>query len=125
MSSSDDLFGGDRDLEAFAEEMDRHGHEIHEFVTTYLDEHDISEGVASHMMLSLAINLRMLAYGLETAKPSASGLKIDLDRFGREIEEVIRDTKKHAEEFIAEIKAALADGAEDEDEHEDEHEDKK
>ena len=46
----------------------------------------------------------MIGYALETDKPSASGLKMDLDRFGREVDDCIRSAKKSADEFIDEAK---------------------
>ncbi len=118
MSSKDDQFDDDPDLVAVVDEMDRHSHELYNLVTDYMDEHDVSEAMASHLLLGLALNLRMLAYGLETGQPSASGLRLDLDRFRREVEDVIRDTKKGAEAFIDEVRSALADDDGDDDDDE-------
>jgi hypothetical protein len=41
-------------------------------------------------------------------KPSASGLKLELDRVRREIDDYVRSSKKSAEEFVAASKKALA-----------------
>lgn len=108
MSESDDPFGDDAEFDAYAEEMDRHGREIHGLVTSYLDDHDIGEDAASQILLGLSLNLRMLAYGLGTEKPSATGLRLDLDRFAREVNDVIRESKKSAEAFVEDMKELLA-----------------
>ena len=41
-------------------------------------------------------------------KPSNSGLKLDLDRFRRDIDHVVRAARKDADEFIAAAKKAKA-----------------
>jgi len=46
--------------------------------------------------------MRMIGYAMETEKPSATGLKMDLDRFRCEIDECLKTAKKGAEEFIEE-----------------------
>jgi hypothetical protein len=108
MSSSDDGFETIPDREAFEEELERHNDALDELVTEYMDKHDISMGAASFLLLTLAVKMRMAAYGLETEQPSVSGLKLDLDRFRREVEDVVREAKKSAEEFIREVKTKLA-----------------
>ena len=62
----------------------------------------------SLVLLNLSVRLRMVGYALETEKPSASGLKLDLDRFRRELEGCIRAAKKDADRFITDAKAARA-----------------
>ena len=42
------------------------------------------------------------------AKPSGGGLKLDLDRFRREIDSVIRAAKKDADRFIFKARESLA-----------------
>ena len=58
----------------------------------------------------------MVAYAATAAKPSGGGLKLDLDRFRRDIENLIRETKKDADGFIATAKESIAAGQLDEDE---------
>jgi hypothetical protein len=108
MGSSNDGFEKIEDRETFEEEMERHGCALDELVADYMDEHDISTGAASFLLLALAVKMRMTAYGLETEQPSVSGLKLDLDRFRREIEDLVREAKKGAEEFIQQIKKEIA-----------------
>ncbi|QPF82601.1 hypothetical protein IC762_22980 [Bradyrhizobium genosp. L] len=50
----------------------------------------------------------MMAYATSVAKPSAGGLKLDLDRFRHEAEDLVRLMKKDADRFIAQAKEAIA-----------------
>ena len=56
----------------------------------------------------LAVSTRMMAYATSVAKPSSSGLKLDLDRFRQDAEQLIRGMKKEADAFIAHAKEAIA-----------------
>jgi hypothetical protein len=117
-SQNEDLDG---DAEAM-DELDQHGLALHELIQDYLDEHDLPDRMGSLMLLSIGIRMRMIGYAMETEKPSASGLKMDLDRFRREVEECIRTAKKGAEEFIEEamvLRSEMEAEAEDEPDHED------
>jgi hypothetical protein len=71
---------------------------------------------ASPLLLRLALTMRMVAYAGAAAKPSAGGLKLDLDRFLRDIEGLIRESKKDADRFIAQAKESMAAAELDEDE---------
>jgi hypothetical protein len=104
--------------EAEAEEMDQHGLALHQLIEDYLDEHELHDDAGVVLLLGIAIRMRMVTYALETEHPSASGLKMDLDRFQRVIEDSIRTAKKGAEEFIEEAKV-LREEAEAEDELDD------
>jgi hypothetical protein len=106
MSSPDDD-SDDAETEA-VDEFHRHGIALHELVQDYMDEHDLSDGMTSVVLLNVCVRMRMVGYALETEKPSASGLKLDLDRYRGEIDSCIRAAKKDAERFIAEAKAARA-----------------
>jgi hypothetical protein len=111
MNSQNDDF--DEETEVAIDELDRHGIALHQLIQDYMDEHDLSDQITSLMLLDISVRMRMVGYALETEKPSASGLKLDLDRFRREIDDYIRAAKKSADRFIAEAKAELA-AAEDE-----------
>lgn len=106
MTSQTDDFDGDD--QAAIEELDRHGMALHKLVQDYMDAHDLSDEMTSLLLLNISVRMRMVAYALETEKPSASGLKLDLDRFRREIDECVRAAKKDADAFIAEAKVARA-----------------
>jgi hypothetical protein len=68
------------------------------------------------LLFRLSLTTRMMAYAQNAAKPSAGGLKLDLDRFGRDIETHLRESKKDADRFITEAKASIAAAEQDEDE---------
>ncbi len=64
--------------------------------------------MTSLILLDISVRMRMVGYALETEKPSGSGLKLDLDRFMREIDDCIRTAKKNADQFIVEAKTLRA-----------------
>jgi hypothetical protein len=107
MSSGDDDFE-DAKSNAVVDEFERHSGAIFQQVQDYMEEHDLLEEMMSIVLLSLSVRMRMVGYALESEKPSASGLKLDLDRFRREIDSCIRAAKKDADRFILEAKAARA-----------------
>jgi hypothetical protein len=102
---SDDAEAGD--------ELDQHGLALHQIVQDYMDEHDLSDELGALLLLNISVRMRMVGYALETENPSASGLKMDLDRFNREIGDCIRAAKKGADEFIEEA-MVLREAAEEE-----------
>lgn len=104
-SRNDDL---DEETDAAIDELDRHGMALHQLIQDYMDEHDLSDEMTSLMVLDISVRMRMVGYALGTEKPSASGLKLDLDRFRREMDQLIRDAKKNADHFMAEAKALIA-----------------
>ena len=107
MGSGNDDFD-DAASNAAVNEFDRHSGALLQVVQDYIEEHDLLEEIMSLVLLNLAVRLRMVGYALETEKPSASGLKLDLDRFRRELDGCIRAAKKDADRFIADAKAARA-----------------
>jgi hypothetical protein len=107
MSSGNDDFD-DAASNAAVSEFDQHSGALLQVVQDYIEEHDLLEEMMSLVLLNLSVRLRMVGYALETEKPSASGLKLDLDRFRRELDGCIRAAKKDADRFIADAKAARA-----------------
>ena len=87
----------DADLDA---EFNRMRDLLHERISEFAEEHDLPVGALSPLLLDLAVTSRMMDYALSVAKPSAAGLKLDLDRMRREVEDFIRDCKRGADEFI-------------------------
>jgi hypothetical protein len=81
---------------------------LHQPIQGYMNEHDLSHETTSLMLLEISARMHMVGYALETEKPPASGLRLDLDRFRREIDQVIRDVKKGADHFIAKAKTLRA-----------------
>jgi len=107
MGESDDLFGNGEEHDDDESEFDRHGRAVHELVQDYLDEYEISDSAGSMLLLQAALTLRMIGYATEVEKPSAGGLKLDLDRFRRDIDDAFRMAKRGAEEFIETSKVEL------------------
>jgi hypothetical protein len=75
------------------------------------DDHDIPQGALALLLVDLGVSAYMFAYVLRTEKPSALGLKLELDRFRREIEDFLRSSKKSAAEFVTATEQALNDVA--------------
>ncbi len=93
--------------------FDQHRAALYDMLMEYADEHDLSDSFMAVLASDIGLSLRMVAYASETEKPSVGGLRLDLDRYTRELGDSVRDAKKYAAEFIAEAKAAQeADGAE-------------
>jgi hypothetical protein len=102
----DDLFGEPAD-EAI-DDFDRLSEILMERVGEFAEEEEVADGLLSPLLLRLALTTRMVDYAATAAKPSGSGLKLDLDRFRRDIEDLIRAAKKDADLFIAQAKESLA-----------------
>jgi hypothetical protein len=112
----DDLFdeGADETLDDF----DRLTELLFQRVVEFAAEEDVSDDVLSPLLLRISLTSRMVAYASTAAKPSGGGLKLDLDRFLRDIEDLIRAAKKDADMFIAQAKESMAAGELDEDDDE-------
>ena len=102
----DDLFGGD-ETEA-ADEWEQLTQRLFKHVSDFADEENIDDEALPLLLLQVSVTLRATAYPMSVAKPSVSGLKLDLDRFGRAADDLIREMKKGANEFIEDAKALLA-----------------
>jgi signal transduction histidine kinase len=113
----------DPEMDEAASEWERHHQEIHQLVEAYQEEHDLDDVAVSMMLVTIGLNMRMTAYALNVDKPSSTGLRLDLDRFKRDIDELLRNARKHAEDFVETAKVlieAAADDADDEDDEDDE-----
>ncbi|MFD2142249.1 hypothetical protein [Ancylobacter oerskovii] len=99
--------------DGYDEAYESHRAALWDMLMAYADEHDLADGFLSDLVSDLGLSLRMVAYAAETERPSVGGLRLDLDRYARELGESVREAKKGASEFIAEAKAAReAEGAE-------------
>jgi len=120
MSQSDDLSDDDdAALEEAAEAYERDRDGLHEAIADYLEDFEIDAGTGVHMLLEIMVGLRVAAYGFSVENPSASGLKLELDRLAREIADFLRASKKDAESSINQIKQARAEAAAEREEEED------
>ena len=104
MSGSDDLSGEDPHLAQIAQEFERHCDELYERIADYMDEAEIGEAYVAQLLLEAMIRMRMEAYAIDVEKPSVAGLKLDLDRLQRQVDELVREAKKGAEDYIREVK---------------------
>ncbi len=108
----DDLFSGDEG-EAVSE-FDRLTDLLFHHISDFADDEDIPDELLPLLLLRLSLTTRMMAYATSVAKPSAGGLKLDLDRFRRDAEDLIREMKKDAERLVAQAKELIeATGLED------------
>jgi hypothetical protein len=110
----DDLFGEDGD-EA-VDDFNRLTDILFQRIIEFAEEEDVADELLAPLLLRLALTSRMVAYTATAAKPSGGGLKLDLDRFRRDIEDLMRETKKDADRFIAQARESMAAAELDEDE---------
>ena len=114
MPDDNDLF--DEDGREALDEFDRLTQLLSQHLLKFAEDEDIPDEMLALLLLRIAITSRMLGYVASTAKPSAGGLKLDLDRFRRLIDDLIRETKKDAEGVVARAKEEIAAAERDEDE---------
>jgi hypothetical protein len=105
----------DEDGNDLLDDFDRLTHLLFERVFEFAEEEEIDDELLSMLLFRLSLTTRMMAYAQNAANPSAGGLKLDLDRFGRDIETHLRESKKDADRFITEAKASIAAADQDED----------
>jgi hypothetical protein len=87
-------------------------------VAEFAEDEDVDDDMLTALVLRLAVTLRMGAYVGSVAKPSGGGLKLELDRFRRDVEEIVRITKKDADRYVREAKEAMLEEEAEEDEKE-------
>jgi hypothetical protein len=102
----DDLFSEDGDEEVA--DFDRLTDLLFQRVSEFADEEDVADDILPLLLLRLSATTRMMAYAVSVAKPSGGGLKLDLDRFRRDADELIREMKKDADRFIAQVRESMA-----------------
>lgn len=95
------------DEDGIDEELDRHYEALRGFVYDYIDENDVPDDIMAALLNDLALEMRKVAYVLDTEKPSVGGLKLMLDRTKSDLEGAIRRHKKEAEEFMAGMQEAM------------------
>ena len=85
---NDDIF--EQDAEEAADEFDSLTNRLYQRVVEFAEDEDVADQVLPLLLLRLAMSTRVMNYAISVAKPSASGLKLDLERFRREAEDLIR-----------------------------------
>jgi hypothetical protein len=103
---NDDPF--DEDEDQAADDFDQLTNMLFQRVAEFAEEEDVGDEVVPLLLLRIALTMRMMAYAMSVAKPSGGGLKLDLDRFRRDAEDLIRAMKKDADQLIAQAKETIA-----------------
>lgn len=103
----DSRFEIEADEQAALDEFDKLRESLGKHIDEFIEAHEISPGMTAQLLMEFSISLQMADYMLSVEKPSASGLKLELDRFTREIADLVRAFKKTADEFIAASRPAL------------------
>ena len=94
MTDSDDLSAKDPEFDQFAEDYEAHRAALFELVSEYMDKHDLEEGYVAQLLLDLTLNMRMAAYAMGVESPSVAGLRLDLDRWQREVVGFVRKVQE-------------------------------
>jgi hypothetical protein len=92
----------------FDDEQEYHAEEIKNIVLDYVEENEVPEETAIVSLIQLAVSMQMATYMGSVEKPSVNGLKMELERFGKDIDEMLREAKNGAAEFVEDYKAAMA-----------------
>jgi hypothetical protein len=108
MSGADDMFGKDAEFDEFEKQYQRHNQDLYDLVSKFMDEKELDEDFMAQLLLDLTIGMRMTAYGMNVESPSVAGLKIDLDRWRRDLDDLVREAKRGAENYIRTVKEARA-----------------
>jgi len=80
----------------------------------FAEQQGIAQEMLPSLLMRLSVTLHMIHYVALVAKPSAGGLKRDLERFQRDADDLVREMKKDAERIVAESKKAMTEAGEDE-----------
>ena len=104
----DDLSDGNEPELAGDDDYEQMRELLHAHLSEFAEEHDLPNAALSALLLDLAVTERMMDYVLSVEKPSASGLKLELDRMQRDVADFVRDCKRNADAFISHSKDAVA-----------------
>src|SRR5436309_1008716 len=99
---ADDLFGKD-EAEQFAH-FDRLMEALLDRVIEFADEEGVTNDELPLLLIRTSLTTTMMNYVMSVAKPSGGGLKLELDRFRRDVDEMFRDMKKAADLLVAKTK---------------------
>jgi hypothetical protein len=89
------------------EDYERWREDLHKLAAQFADKHDLSFAMMALLLIDIGVSSRMIDYVFSVEKPSPLGLRLDLDRFQREIGDFLRSSKKTAEGFIEATMKAL------------------
>ena len=98
---TDDLFGDDPEFQKAAEHYTECYRELIALLEDFADDYDLDADQTIGLLLDAAISFRTITYYQSVEHPSASGMKLDLDRLRREFDEIVRGMKKEVDQRIA------------------------
>jgi hypothetical protein len=105
---SNDLTDGPADAESEGERLLREDQEaLFGALADVMQARDLDEHDLVPMLVEAIFYYRSVAYVAGTAKPSESGMRMDLDRLRKLIDEVQRDYRKNAAGVIRDVVAML------------------
>ena len=73
----------------------------------FMETHDLDEGMTVDLLVDLAISFHTIDYFNRVKKPSAGGLRLELDRLRREFDSSLRDARKEADSRVKLLFALL------------------
>jgi hypothetical protein len=112
---TDDLFGHD-DADEAAELYATCHQELVEVLEDFAEDYELGDEQIVDLLLDIAVSFRTVSYFEGVERPSASGMKLDLDRLRREFDDLVRAVKKEADTRIALYQASALEALEGEDE---------
>jgi hypothetical protein len=106
--SQENLFDPDASEQEIADEMEALFMAFHEHVQEFAQERELNDGMVSLLTLRLSLSARMFDYVMSTEQPSGSGLKLELERYRRDVDDAVRAARKGADDFVAKAREAIA-----------------
>lgn len=103
MSEDDETHGETEGERLFREDHDA----LLSALAGVMEERDLDEQDLVSMLAEVIFYYRSVAYVAGTAKPSEAGLRMDLDRLRKMIDEVQRDYRKNAAAVIRDVVSML------------------
>jgi hypothetical protein len=102
------LFDRDSDDQSARGEYEELRVALQQHIDEFIETRELSLAMMALLLMDLSVTARMVDYALSVERPSGSGLKLELDRFRREIDDFTRASKKSADVFIAASRQVLA-----------------
>ncbi len=108
---SDDLFDSP-DLDAVAERYSACRQELLQQLLAFMEAEELDAGLMTGLLLDLTVSFRTVDYFDTAEKPSVGGLRLQLDRFRRDCDRIIREAKKDADERVEAFRRVIEEAAE-------------
>ncbi len=95
-------------VERSDEDRERLQHVLLEQIDAFMGQEGVEEGEMIELLVEVALRLRMAAYGANVDEPAVASFKYDLQQFRHDIEGLLREAKKSAEDYVEFIKQTRA-----------------